>query len=111
MQIWLHQRAPRVSDNVYDLYQSYFFLSRRFAREPKWSETGDRYIIKLFRDYVFHQMDEQGNPVLNMSHVLSCLNKLDVGTDERIMLVARDEQNCLVVSYKEIKACIDGAFT
>jgi len=89
------------------------FINERpeFAREPRWSETGDRYIIKLFRDYVFHQMDEQGNPVLNMSHVLTCLNKLDVGTDERIMLVARDEQNCLVVSYKEIKACIDGAFT
>ncbi|EDR09381.1 uncharacterized protein LACBIDRAFT_248700 [Laccaria bicolor S238N-H82] len=89
------------------------FINERpeFAREPRWAETGDRYIIKLFRDYVFHQMDEQGNPVLNMSHVLTCLNKLDAGTDERIMLVARDEQNCLVVSYKEIKACIDGAFT
>lgn len=26
------------------------------------------------------------------------------------MLVARDEQSCLVVSYKEIKLCIDSAF-
>ncbi|CCM03214.1 uncharacterized protein FIBRA_05338 [Fibroporia radiculosa] len=74
------------------------FINERpeFAREPRWSETGDRYIIKLFRDYVFHQVDEQGNPVVNLSHVFTCLNKLDAGTDERIMLVARDEQSCLV---------------
>ena len=26
------------------------------------------------------------------------------------MLVARDEQSCLVVSYKEIKQCIESAF-
>ncbi|KAJ7226345.1 hypothetical protein C8J57DRAFT_1093370 [Mycena rebaudengoi] len=88
------------------------FINERpeFAREPRWSETGDRYIIKLFRDYVFHQVDENGNPVVNLSHVLTCLNKLDAGTEERIMLVARDEQSCLVVSYKEIKSCVESAF-
>ncbi|PCH43050.1 hypothetical protein WOLCODRAFT_73826 [Wolfiporia cocos MD-104 SS10] len=88
------------------------FINERpeFAREPRWSETGDKYIIKLFRDYVFHQVDEHGNPVVNLSHVLTCLNKLDAGADERIMLISRDEQNCLVVSYKEIKSCIDSAF-
>ncbi|KAL6308885.1 kinase-like domain-containing protein [Sparassis latifolia] len=88
------------------------FINERpeFAREPRWSETGDRYIVKLFRDYVFHQVDEQGNPVVNLSHVLTCLNKLDAGTDERIMLVSRDEQSCLVVSYKEVKSCINSAF-
>jgi Pan3 Pseudokinase domain len=26
------------------------------------------------------------------------------------MLVSRDEQNCLVVSYKEVKSCIESAF-
>lgn len=26
------------------------------------------------------------------------------------MLVSRDEQSCLVVSYKEVKSCIDAAF-
>ena len=75
-------------------------------------------------------MDENGNPVLNFSHVLTCLNKvrgvasslpsliiicnlttqLDAGTEEKIMLVARDEQSCLVVSYKDIKQCIESAF-
>ena len=51
-----------------------------------------------------------GRPVVNITHVLACLNKLDAGTDERIMLVSRDEQSCLVVSYREVKACIDSAF-
>ena len=50
----------------------------RFARDSRWSETGDRYIIKLFRDYVFHQVDERGRPVLSLSHVLACLNKASV---------------------------------
>ncbi|KAF6749542.1 hypothetical protein DFP72DRAFT_912891 [Ephemerocybe angulata] len=95
------------------LMTKFGFINERpeFAREPRWSETGDRYIIKLFRDYVFHQVDEHGNPVLDMSHVLECLNKLDAGTDEKMMLVARDEQSCLVVSYKDVKACMEGAFS
>ncbi|KXN85917.1 PAB-dependent poly(A)-specific ribonuclease subunit PAN3 [Leucoagaricus sp. SymC.cos] len=51
------------------------FINKRpeFTLEPRWSETGDGYIIKLFRDYVFHQVDEHDNPVVNMTHVLTCL--------------------------------------
>jgi len=82
----------------------------RFGRSQRWSETGDRYIIKLFRDYVFHQVDENLDPVVNLTHVLTCLNKLDAGSDERMMLIARDEQSCLVVSYKDVKACIESAY-
>ncbi|KAF3913197.1 hypothetical protein AA313_de0206168 [Arthrobotrys entomopaga] len=79
------------------------FINERpeFAHDHKWSETGDRYLIMLFRDYVFHQVDENGNPVLDLVHVLTCLNKLDAGTDEKIMLVSRDEQNCLIVTFRE----------
>ena len=29
-----------------------------------WSETGNRYLIKLFRDYIFHQVNENGSPRL-----------------------------------------------
>ncbi|KAI8145218.1 hypothetical protein BJV82DRAFT_605362 [Fennellomyces sp. T-0311] len=88
------------------------FINERpeFDMDPSWSETGDRYIIKLFRDYVFHQVDENGLPVVNMVHVLSCLNKLDAGVDERIVLMSRDEESCLIVSYKEVKNCILSAF-
>lgn len=28
----------------------------RFEMDPTWAETGDRYLLKLFRDYVFHQV-------------------------------------------------------
>lgn len=80
------------------------------ARDPRWSETGDRYLIKLFRDYVFHQVDDQGHPIVDLAHVVSCLNKLDAGIKENLLLVSRDEQNCLIVSYSEIKQCVDSAF-
>ena len=34
------------------------FMNERpeYAHAPQWSETGDRYVLKLFRDYVFHQV-------------------------------------------------------
>ncbi|KAB5589808.1 PAB-dependent poly(A)-specific ribonuclease subunit 3 [Ceratobasidium theobromae] len=88
------------------------FINERpeFDHDPRWAETGDRYIIKLFRDHVFHQVDARGKPVLNLTHVFVNLNKLDAGSDERLMLVSRDERNCLVVSYKEIKTCIENAY-
>ncbi|KAG1402636.1 hypothetical protein G6F60_005576 [Rhizopus arrhizus] len=75
------------------------FVNERpeFDMDPSWSETGDRYLIKLFRDYVFHQVDEHGQPVIDMVHVLTCLKKLDAGVDEKIMLMSRDEQSCLVI--------------
>lgn len=44
--------------------------------EPRWSEMGDRYVVKLFRDFVFHQLDEEGHPLLDLGHVMACLNKV-----------------------------------
>jgi hypothetical protein len=46
--------------------------------DPEWSETGERYLIKLFRDYVFHQVDENDNPVIDFVHVIECLNKVRI---------------------------------
>jgi PAB-dependent poly(A)-specific ribonuclease subunit 3 len=75
-----------------------------------WSETGERYYAKLFRDYVFHQVDQMGNPVVDLAHVLNCLNKLDAGSEERIQLTSRDEQSVLLVSYRDIKRALEGSF-
>ncbi|KAF1835825.1 hypothetical protein BDW02DRAFT_567586 [Decorospora gaudefroyi] len=75
-----------------------------------WAETGERYYLKLFRDYVFHQVDANGHPVTDLAHVLDCLNKLDAGTDEKIPLVSRDELNVLIVSYREVKRALESAF-
>lgn len=88
------------------------FINERseFEHDRQWSENGERYFLKLFRDYVFHQVDAQNRPVIDLGHVLTCLNKLDAGADERMTLISRDEQSCFVVSYKELKKGIESAF-
>lgn len=75
-----------------------------------WSETGERFILKLFRDYVFHQVDAQGNPVLDIGHMLRCLNKLDAGVDDQVCLTSRDDSVSFVISYKELKKHVANAF-
>jgi PAB-dependent poly(A)-specific ribonuclease subunit 3 len=88
------------------------FVNERpeYEHDHQWSENGERYYLKLFRDYIFHQVDGQENPVVDLGHVLSCLNKLDAGSDERLTLVSRDNQSCFVVSYRELKKGIESAF-
>lgn len=81
-----------------------------FEHNPQWSETGDRYYLKLFRDYVFHQVDSEGRPVVDLGWIVSCLNKLDAGSEEKIALVSRDEQVIFVVSYREVKKAVESAF-
>lgn len=74
--------------------------------EPQWSETGDRYLLKLFRDYVFHRVDAHGNPVLDMAHVVECLSRLDVGSPEQILLSSRDGSSLLVATYEDLRRCL-----
>ena len=88
------------------------FITERpeYEHDQKWSENGERYFLKLFRDYVFHQVDAQNHPHVDLGHVLACLNKLDVGTEERITLLSRNEDNCFIVSYRELKKGVESAF-
>ena len=78
--------------------------------DRNWSENGERYMIKLFRDYVFHPVDENGRPVIDMARMLQHLNKLDAGSEEKITLTSRDSQSVFVVSYKELKKQVNAAF-
>lgn len=78
--------------------------------DPSWSETGDRFLIKLFRDYVFHQVTESGKPWMDMAHIVQCLNKLDAGVSEKVQLVSRDGNNLIVVSYGDLRRCLETAF-
>ena len=96
--------------------------------DTAWAETGDRYMLKLFRDYVFHQVMEDGRPFLDMAHVIACLNRLDAGLPDKVRrvrgrnlvklriirlkvcLMSRDEQNVLVVSYAELKNCLEQSY-
>ena len=57
---------------------------------------------QLFRDYLFHQVYDSGSPSVDFAHVVDCLNKLDVGTDEKILLMSRDETSVLVVRYSNL---------
>ena len=88
------------------------FITERpgFEHDRQWSENGERYFLRLYREYIFHQVDAQNNPSVDLGHVLTSLNKLDAGTDERITLVSGDEQSCFIVSYKELKKGVDTAF-
>ena len=81
-----------------------------YEREGPSNETGERYVLRLFRDMVFHAVDERGHPTLDLSHVLVHLNKLDAGVDERLLLMSRDELNCVIVSYADIKRYVETAF-
>lgn len=102
------------------------FINERpeYDHDPQWSSTGERYLISLFRDHVFHSvtngMDDHHQahlhghhhgplkPVIDLSHVLSNLNRLDAGSEDKLTLTSRDEQSCLVVSYKEVSLrCVE----
>jgi PAB-dependent poly(A)-specific ribonuclease subunit 3 len=78
--------------------------------DKQWSETGNRYIIKLFRNYVFHQRGKEGEPLIDFGHVIECLNKLDAGVDEKILLTSPDGKSIVVASFLEIRRLLDEAF-
>lgn len=112
------------------------FVNERpeFGMNRRWTESGDCYVLMLFRDYgksrcgllfclyvfsrvllkhcfqVFHQADGSGRPVMDLGHVITCLNKLDAADEEKIVLTSRDGKSMFVVSYAEVARCLDNAF-
>jgi len=88
------------------------FVNERpeFGVDSRWSETGDNYVLKLFRDFVFHQADGNGRPVMDLGHVVTALNKLDAADEEKIVLVSRDGKNVIVVSYADVARCLENAY-
>ena len=46
------------------------------GQEQSWSESGERRLVRLFRNYLFRQRTDQGNPFLSLSHVIASLNKV-----------------------------------
>lgn len=83
---------------------------KEFQMDPQWSETGDRYMLKLYRDFLFHQHDSNGTPWIDMAHIVQSLNKLDAGSPEKICLISRDENSVLIVTYAELKQNFERAF-
>jgi PAB-dependent poly(A)-specific ribonuclease subunit 3 len=78
--------------------------------DHQWAETGDRYLVKLFRDFCFHQDDENGKPLLDWGVPLEALNKVDAGVGERVMMLNREETAMLVVSYADIRKCLESSY-
>jgi PAB-dependent poly(A)-specific ribonuclease subunit 3 len=59
---------------------------------------------------VFHQADAAGNPVMDLGHVVSALNKLDAADEEKIVLTSRDGKTLMIVSYADVAQCLESAF-
>uniref|UniRef100_A0A4W6DQM8 PAN2-PAN3 deadenylation complex subunit PAN3 n=1 Tax=Lates calcarifer TaxID=8187 RepID=A0A4W6DQM8_LATCA len=106
----IEEDLAKVQAGCYIYVQEYLEKRIHFQKDPTWSETGDRYLLKLFRDHLFHQVTEAGTPWIDLSHIVSCLNKLDAGVPEKISLVSRDEKSVLVVTYSDLKRCFDSTF-
>jgi PAB-dependent poly(A)-specific ribonuclease subunit 3 len=107
-----HLRNEYENGRIMRLLFKLNFMNERpeTSHSPQWSETGDRYVLKLFRDYVFHQNQGEGAPVLDAGHVVSALNKLDCGDPEKILLCSRDNKDLLVVSFADVRRCLETAF-
>ena len=66
--------------------------------------------ISLFSMTVFHQADGAGNPVMDLGHVVTALNKLDAADEEKIVLSSRDGKSLMVVSYADVARCLNSAY-
>ncbi|EKU21590.1 hypothetical protein NGA_0369010, partial [Nannochloropsis gaditana CCMP526] len=62
------------------------------------------------QDYVYHQEDEGGRPVLDLGHVVHSLNRLDSGDPEKILLMSRDGHTMIIVSFQDVKRCLEAAW-
>lgn len=56
----------------------------RLNMDSNWSETGDRYLLKLFQDYVLHPSSDDGRPWVDLAHIVSCMNRLDTASQDKV---------------------------
>ena len=67
-------------------------------------------VLSLFSNYLFHQHGSNGEPIVDYGHIMECLNKLDAGCHEKILLTSRDGKAVIVASFYEIRRCIHESF-
>lgn len=46
------------------------------GNDQSWAESGDRFLVRMFRNYLFRQVNESGQPWLEISHIIAALNKV-----------------------------------
>ena len=69
-----------------------------------------KYCVVLKFQPVFHQADGAGQPIMNLGHVITALNKLDAADEEKIVLSSRDGKSLMVVSYADVARCLDSTY-
>ncbi len=48
--------------------------------------------------------------MLEWGHMVECLNKVDAGVSEQLLLLSRDEGSMLVVTYADVARCLSAAY-
>ncbi|KAK4534144.1 hypothetical protein CDCA_CDCA01G0169 [Cyanidium caldarium] len=98
-------RLEADESSLFHLCAKLCFVNERhdLLGDPQWSEVGDRYLLKLFRDRVFHGVD------LDVARVKDELRRLDAGVNDTLLLTSRDGRSRLFVKYAEVRRCLEGA--
>lgn len=47
---------------------------------------------------------------MDLGHVITALNKVDAGDEEKIVLSSRDGKSLMVVSFADVARCLENAF-
>ena len=93
---------------LFRLLVKFGFVSERpDLSGQSWSETGDRYLLTLFRDLLFHSMHTTEVPNIDWGHVIHNLNKLDAGSPEKLLLSSRNGESMLLVRFSDLKRCVE----
>lgn len=71
--------------------------------EQPWAETGDRYMLTLFRDYLYHQMSEDRRPWIDINQIIHSLNKLLDGSSEKVV-VKKPNHRALISLYYVVRS-------
>lgn len=78
--------------------------------DPSWSRAGEKHLLSLFRDFVFHQQDSGGAPALDVGHAVEALTRLDLGDEQAVALPSRDGQSMLTADYATVRESLEESF-
>jgi PAB-dependent poly(A)-specific ribonuclease subunit 3 len=78
--------------------------------DRQWSSSGDRYLVSLFRDLLFHStVGPTLLPVVDLAFVVDQLNRVDVASSEKALLHSRDGDSLLIVRYSDLHRAVQQA--